>query len=186
MSGRPTVAGAAGALTDVGTFYGMTRACCFPRTFSVISFFAPLIAFVAIIEVFLWLVSPLKLLPDAPPIAAKASDPSLPVDKFCDPGKGFDPLLNGVLANTFHFSVTHVALFVVCALAFVAAAASPRNVVEIHACPEAEGFGKFLIQFGAPRRDHSGAFLRHKLGWRRPRHYRNGYRIRREGRRGRR
>jgi hypothetical protein len=126
MSGRPTVPGAAGSVTDVGTFYRMTRACCFPGTFSVISVLAPLVAFVATIEVFLWLVSPLKLLPEAPPIEAKASEPSLPVDTFCEPGKGFDPLLNSVLANTFHFSVTHVALFVVCALAFVAAAASLR------------------------------------------------------------
>lgn len=147
MSGRPTVPGAAGSVTDVGTFYQMTRARCFPGTFSVISVFAPLVAFVATIKVFLWLVSPLKLLPEAAPIEAKASDPSLPIETFCEPGKGFDPLLNGVLANTFHFSVTHVALFVVCALAFVSAAASVRNVVEIHAFPDANGPQKFLIWF---------------------------------------
>jgi hypothetical protein len=145
MNGRPTEPGAAGAVTGVGAFYDMTRARCFPGTFSAISFFAPLIVFVATIGVFLWLVSPLKLLPEGPPIAAKASDPSLPVDKFCDPGKGFDPLLNSVLANTFHFSVTHVALFVICALAFLAAAASLRNVVQIHIFPNAEGFWKFLV-----------------------------------------
>ena len=44
ISGRPTVAGAAGAVTDVATFYRMTRARCFRGIFSVISFFAPLIA----------------------------------------------------------------------------------------------------------------------------------------------
>jgi hypothetical protein len=149
MSGRPAEPGAAGSVTSVRTFYSMTRASCFCGTFSLITICAPISAFIATIWVFLWLVSPLKLLPEKPPIEATAADPSLPIRKFCGPGNGFDPLLNGVLANTFHFSVTHVALFVVCALAFVAAAASLRNVVEIHLFPSAMGFWKFVIWIGS-------------------------------------
>jgi hypothetical protein len=161
---RDLPAGTTGPVIDVKTFYEQTRARCFPGTFSLISLGAPLAAFAAAIGVIVFLLSSgmPDLLQNSAAVDEKASNPALPIGTFCGPDRGYDPLLNGVLANTFHFSVTHVALMAVCLLALVGAAISISNVVETHVLlragvvvkslerilalviPAAAGYGVFL------------------------------------------
>jgi hypothetical protein len=127
--------GETGPVIDVETYYGMTRKDCTAGAFSLVSFFAPFIAFATAMELIVYLLSfwsPPLLLDSGSGEVNVASDPPVPVVEFCAPGKGFDPLLNSLLASTFHFSATHVALLAVCALAFLAAAASIWNVVGTH------------------------------------------------------
>ena len=126
--------GTTGPVTDVETFYKQTRKRSFPGTFSFITLFAPLATFAAAIKLIFWQLSSgsKDLLEQATPLAATASDPALPIDTFCKPNKGYDPLINGLFAGTMRFSVTHVALLAVCTLALFAAAASMRNVLETH------------------------------------------------------
>jgi hypothetical protein len=126
--------GTTGPVTEVATFYAQTRRRYFPGTFSFISLIAPFGAFAGAI----WLIvrvlssgSP-DLLQDAIPLDPKPLNPPIRFDWLCGPDKAYDPLLNGLFASAFHFSVTHVALIAVCALALFAAAASIRNVLETH------------------------------------------------------
>ncbi len=116
------------------TFYRQTRKRSVPWAFSFITLFAPLAAFAGAIKLIFWQLSSgsKDLLEQATPLAARASDPALPIDTFCKTNKGYDPLLNGLFASTFRFSVTHVALLVVCTLALLAAAVSMCNVFETH------------------------------------------------------
>ncbi len=126
--------GTTGPVTNVETFYEQTRKHSVPGAFSFITLFAPLAAFAGAIKLIFWQLSSgsKDLLEQATPLAARASDPALPIDTFCKTNKGYDPLLNGLFASTFRFSVTHVALLVVCTLALLAAAVSMCNVFETH------------------------------------------------------
>jgi len=126
--------GTTGPVTDVKTFYKQTRDRYFSATYSLVSLLAPLSAFALAVWFIDWLLSlgPGHLLLTATPIPANEPTPKLPFSAFCGTEQQHDPLLNGVFASTFHFAVTHVTLFLVCALALAAAAASIRNVLETH------------------------------------------------------
>jgi hypothetical protein len=130
--GRQTlVDGTTGKVTNVRAFYRQTRYRYFPATYSLISLLGPIAAFALTAG---FIVLPLgDLLVKATPIPADEPKPNLPFEAFCGAEQGHhDILLNGVLASAFRFSVTHVALFAICALALAAAAASIRNVLETH------------------------------------------------------
>jgi len=145
--------GTTGRVIDVEKFYEQTRARGLPFTFSLISFAAPLVAFAAALWLIVCLLSfgPQEIREGAVELENAGSNPPLPIDVFCGPGR--DPLVNGLIANTFHFSVTHVALFAICALAVLAAAASIRNVLETHGHVGSSNGAKFLgliVALGVP------------------------------------
>jgi hypothetical protein len=130
----PPPPGTTGEPTTVVEFYNDTRRKYFRATYTLISGLGPLAIFAGTVAL------AARLLADnQPPPALGLMDAGetdhLPVGDYCNSSVGRGPLLDAVLAGTLHFSATHVALIVICVLAFAASAACTLNVLQTHNVP---------------------------------------------------
>jgi hypothetical protein len=130
----PPPPGTTGEPATVVDFYNDTRRKYFRATYTLMSGLGPLAIFAGTIALVAWLLADRQ-----PPPALGLMDigetDRLPVGDYCGSSIGRGPLLDAVLAGTLHFSATHVALIVICVLAFVASAACTLNVLQTHNVP---------------------------------------------------
>ena len=126
--------GTTGEPTNVIEFYNNTRRKYFRATYTLISGLGPLAIFAGTVALVAWL-----LADNQPPPALGLIDigetDQLPVAEYCSSSVGRGPLLDALLAGTLHFSATHIALIVICVLAFAASAACTLNVLQTHNVP---------------------------------------------------
>jgi hypothetical protein len=133
-TGPKPAPGTTGPTTDVITFYNENRGRSCRATYTLLSSIGALAAFVGTV----WLLA--SLLADgggapAPGLVDNAEAPALPIGAFCGSQEAHGALLNAAFAQTVRFSATHVALIAICAVAFVAGAASTLNVLGTHRAP---------------------------------------------------
>jgi hypothetical protein len=126
--------GTTGKPTTVVEFYNDTRRKYFRATYTLMSGLGPLAIFAGTVALVAWLLADNQA-PPALGLMDIGETDQLPVGDYCSSSIGRGPLLDAVLAGTLHFSATHVALVVICVLAFAASAACALNVLRTHNVP---------------------------------------------------